>query len=238
MKILQYIKNYLNLIQKKFISKKYFYSYAGIDLLVSDIFKNINNGIYIDVGAQHPIKNNNTYLLNKKGWKGINIDLDQKNIDLFNIARRNDLNIVAAVDSKINERNLYFYHDKSPINTLSKNLSDYNKAVVKEIKHIKTTTLDIILKNSTFKDSSIDFLSIDVEGFELEVIKGLNLNIYRPKIIVVEFLDLKTKKLEIKNLNIERVLDSLIHKYMVSKNYILVNWLHSDLIYASRDFID
>ena len=121
---------------------------------------------------------------------------------------------------------------------MSKNLSDYNKAVVKEIKHIKTTTLDIILKNSTFKNSSIDFLSIDVEGFELEVIKGLNLNIYRPKIIVVEFLDLKTKKLEIKNLNIERVLDSLIHKYMVSKNYILVNLLHSDLIYASRDFID
>ena len=236
--MVNFLINKLNIFHKIFSSKKISYSFSGVDLIINNIFRDNQKGFYVDVGCQHPIKNNNTYLLYKKGWKGINIDLDQKNIDLFNIARRNDLNIVAAVDSKINKRNLYFYHDKSPINTLSKNLSDYNKAIVKEIKHIKTTTLDIILKNSTFKNSSIDFLSIDVEGFELEVIKGLNLNIYRPKIIVVEFLDLKTKKLEIKNLNIERVLDSLIHKYMVSKNYILVNWLHSDLIYASRDFID
>ena len=40
----------------------------------------LNNGIYIDVGCNHPIKFNNTYLLYKRGWSGINIDLDSKSI--------------------------------------------------------------------------------------------------------------------------------------------------------------
>ena len=57
------------------------------------IFKSQKKGIYIDIGCGHPIKNNNTYLLNKKGWSGINIDLDEENISLFNAYRNKDFNI-------------------------------------------------------------------------------------------------------------------------------------------------
>ena len=99
MNLLKIISIYLNLIHKKIISKKYFYSYGGIDSVVNNIFKNQKNGFYVDVGAQHPIKNNNTYLLHKKGWEGINIDLDQKNINLFNVSRKKDCNICAAISS-------------------------------------------------------------------------------------------------------------------------------------------
>ena len=48
----------------------------GIDMIVNDIFKNKKKGVFIDVGCHHPFINNNTYLLYKKGWRGINIDLD------------------------------------------------------------------------------------------------------------------------------------------------------------------
>tara|TARA_B100000315_G_C14290120_1_gene456996 strand:+ start:185 stop:430 length:246 start_codon:yes stop_codon:yes gene_type:complete len=73
----------LSIINRKRKYKKISYSFSGIDLVVYYIFKNILNGCYVDVGCQHPISNNNTYLLFKKGWVGVNIDLDQKNIDLF-----------------------------------------------------------------------------------------------------------------------------------------------------------
>jgi len=96
MNLLKLISIYLNLTHKKIISKKYFYSYGGIDSLVNEIFKHQTNGFYVDVGAQHPIKNNNTYLLHKKGWEGINIDLDQK-ILIYLMFKKNDYNICAAV---------------------------------------------------------------------------------------------------------------------------------------------
>ena len=60
-----------------------------IDLIINYIFKNqILKRFYVDIGCGHPIKNNNTYLFIKKGWNGINIDLDKKNIDLFNSYRK------------------------------------------------------------------------------------------------------------------------------------------------------
>jgi FkbM family methyltransferase len=238
MNLLKIIFIYLNLIHKKIISKKYFYSYGGIDSVVNDIFKNQKNGFYVDVGAQHPIKNNNTYLLHKKGWEGINIDLDQKNINLFNVSRKKDCNICAAISSLEKDANLYYYHEGSPINTLSREVADRQKAIIKETRAIRTKTLTSILENSKFKNKEIDFLSIDVEGVELEVLQGLNLNIYKPKIIVVELLDLDSKKLEIKNLNINNVINSEIYKYIEKNNYTMINWLHSDIVFVNNKFRD
>ena len=104
---------FLKVFLKSFTHKKISYSYGGIDSLILDIFKNQKNGFYLDIGCGHPIKNNNTYLLNKKGWSGINIDLDEENIDLFNSYRKKDVNLATAVSDKEGETDLYFYHSKS-----------------------------------------------------------------------------------------------------------------------------
>ena len=108
----------------------------------------------------------------------------------------------------------------------------------KEIKKIKTTTLNKILENSKFKGLDLDFLSIDVEGHELDVIKGLNLEKYPVKIIVIEYQDPKMKKVEFYNQDIERTIQSDIYKYMITKNYVLINWLHSDLVFINKKFQD
>ena len=68
-------------------------------MLLDYIFRNQSMGFYVDVGCQHPIWNNNTYLLFKRGWGGVNIDLDQSNINLFKIARPKDFNICSALSS-------------------------------------------------------------------------------------------------------------------------------------------
>ena len=78
------------------------------NLIIEHYFRNKAKGIYIDVGAYHPIMGNNTFKLFNKGWSGINIDLDFHTIDILNNFRPNDENIIAAVSDKIEKKKLYF----------------------------------------------------------------------------------------------------------------------------------
>ena len=174
---------FLKVFIKSLTHKKISYSYGGIDSLILNIFKNQKNGFYLDIGCGHPIKNNNTYLLNKKGWSGINIDLDNENIDLFNSYRKRDINLATAVSDKEGETDLYFYHSKSALNTISKENADFQKAKVSTIKKIKTQTINKIIELSPYKDKKIDFLSIDVEGSELSILKNFDFKKYSPKVI-------------------------------------------------------
>ena len=231
------IASYLSIFNRKIKYKKISYSLNAVDLIIDYIFKDKNIGTYVDVGAQHPISNNNTYLLFKRGWNGINIDLDRKNIDLFNLSRPNDINLNYAISDKEGETDFYFYHESSPINTLNKKVKEYQKAKISEIKKINTLTLNNVFKKINF-DKNIDYLNIDVEGYEDKVLSGFDINKYKPSVVSVEYLDLKMKKLEFKNNNLDNLLNSNIYKYFNDNNYYFVNWLHSDLIFIHKDFRD
>jgi|TARA_Y100000389_G_scaffold164466_1_gene168174 FkbM family methyltransferase len=204
----------------------------GIDVIVDSILKNKKSGFYIDVGCHHPLINNNTYLLFKRGWKGINIDLDFNSIDMFNYFRPNDDNQKLAISDKKGEAKLFFFHNRAPKNTLNK----LNGRGSRSIKKIKTDTLNNIIKKSKIKINQIDFLTIDVEGNELEVLKGLNLGKYKPKVIALELIN--------KNINtfyeqdIKNIQMSKIYKYLTQRKYKLANWVHDDLIFVSKKFIN
>jgi len=219
----QYLKS-INILRKRPLHSNW-----GIDLMAEDYFKNKKNGFFIDVGCHQPLLNNNTYILYKKGWRGINIDLDFGAIDMFNFFRKDDTNIQAAISNSVGNKNLYFFHNRSAINTLSQTAE--NKA--REIREVKTFTLNDIIKNSQFKNKEIDFLSVDVEGTEIEVLQGLDFNKYKPKLVVLEFIDFNVS--EYYNLKIDDILNSSINKYMENQNYKLVNWIHDDLVYVPNN---
>ena len=205
------------------------YSNWGIDLLIKDILKNQKKkGIYIDVGSHHPLINNNTFILYKRGWRGINVDLDFNSIDMFNYFRPEDHNIQIALSNKISFTDLYFFHNRAAKNTITKSRGKGAKS----IKKVKTDTLNNIIKNSKINTKKIDFLSIDVEGNELNVLKGLNFKKYRPKIISIEFIKPNVK--EFYQHDIKNIFKSDIYKFMISKKYKLVNWIHDDLIFISK----
>ena len=126
---------------KSLTHKKISYSYGGVDLLILDIFKNQKKGYYLDIGCAHPIKNNNTYLLYRKGWNGINIDLDKENIDLFNSYRKRDFNVTAAVSDKEGETDLYFYHNKSALIQLVNKMQIFRKQIYHQLKKLKLNQL-------------------------------------------------------------------------------------------------
>ena len=229
MKLFKFLLNFLSLAYKKKVFKNYFYSFGGIDALVCRIFNTQKKGIYIDVGCYHPYNGNNTKLLYDKGWSGINIDLDFHTIDFFNFIRKRDENINIAISEKEGEKDLYFFHNRSAINSLS----EIRKKEAKEIKRIKTKTLNSIIENSKFKDEKIQLLSIDVEGHEIEVLRSIDLNKYFPEMIVIEFLERDIlDNMEFYNQNIDQIINSEVYEHMVKSGYHFVNWLHTDLIFV------
>ena len=66
-------------------------------------------------------------------------------------------------------------------------------------------------------------MTIDVEGHELNVLKGFSIQKYKPSLVVIEFLDLKMKKLEFYNNSIKNILSSDLYKYFIKNNYSLIN---------------
>ena len=232
---IKYLYFFFNKIISLLSFKKSF-SQGSMDLILNIIFRDQRSGVYVDVGCQHPIKNNNTFLLYKRGWSGINIDLDRVNIDLFNYHRPRDFNFNSAISDKKEEVDLFYYHQKSPINTLDKEVSNKQPAKLEKTLKIKTETLTDIIEKTTIKN--IDILSIDVEGYELKVLKGLNFEKFKPKLIIAEFLDLTATKWEIPYNNLDNVVNSEIYRYMISKNYKLVNWVNGDLIFMIKNSID
>ena len=131
------IINFFKKIYYEKYSKKS-HSISNVDLIIDRLFSKIEKGVYLDVGCNHPIKFNNTYLLHKKGWNGINIDLDKDSIDQFNKLRKKDTNIKALVTTfDEEEKDLYFYHNRSAINTISKSLADKRKKNIKKLEKLK-----------------------------------------------------------------------------------------------------
>ena len=212
--------------------KSYKKSFSGgaQDLIINYFFKNKSKGIYLDIGCFHPFIGNNTYKLFQKGWNGINIDLDFHTIDLFNYFRKNDSNINIGVSDKTGNQDLYFFHNRAAINTLSQ-LRGKN---FKEIKKIKTDTLNNIIQATKFKDCKIDFLSVDVEGYEMQVLRDFNFKKYCPDLIVVEYLEPNLEQVEFHNQSLKNIFQSELYNFMIKNDYTMVNWLHSDLIFVSN----
>ena len=196
-------------IKHKFFIKKKSYAMDNEDSVILEYFKDKRNGFYVDVGCYHPIHRNNTYLLHKKNWNGINIDTSQLSIDLFNYMRPKDLNYNCAVSNKNEIIKLFYQKELSQLSTIEK---DQAKKVfqgnIRE-KNIQAFTLDEILSRDKYKNNKIDFLDVDVEGADLKVLEGLSFNKFQPELVCVEIHKKKIK-------------ESDIYNFLTNKNYELL----------------
>tara|TARA_B100000795_G_C22392759_1_gene284025 strand:- start:7 stop:513 length:507 start_codon:yes stop_codon:yes gene_type:complete len=129
----------------------------------------------------------------KQGWCGINIDLNPLTIELFNFFRTKDININAAISDNEENKTLYFINELNTQNTLEANhlsfLKKHHNIKEEEIskQEIMTKRLDKILDNYNFNE--IDFMNIDVEGHELNVLKTIDFLKYNIKFICIEMID-------------------------------------------------
>ena len=210
-------------IKHKFFISKKSYAMDNEDTEILNYFKKKKNGFYVDVGCYHPIHRNNTYLLHKQDWKGINIDVSQFSIDLFNYLRPNDLNYNCAISNKNEIVKIFYQKELSQLSTIeNEQAKKVFQGNIKE-KEIQAFTLDKILKKDKFKDTKIDFLNIDVEGTDFKVLEGLSFDKFKPELICIEIHDKEIK-------------DSKVYKFLNGKNYKLIwSGVFSHLFKTSRD---
>jgi len=225
--LIKYIYFWVHKFKGRKYAKKSF-SGSAQDIIIDKFFENNAKGVYIDVGCYHPYNGNNTKLLYDKGWSGINIDLDFHTIDFFNFIRKRDKNINIAISDTQGKKELYFFHNRSALNSLSK----LREKDAKETRAIQTITLNSVIENSKFKNKKINLLSIDVEGYEHQVLQSIDLKKYSPEMIIVEYLDREIiNNFKFYNQNINHILSSEIHQLLIKNDYSLINLIHSDLIY-------
>ena len=201
-------------IKNNFFIKKKTYSMDGEDIFIDNYFKK-KKGFFVDVGAYHPLELSNTYLLYKRGWNGINIDINSLSIDYFNYVRPDDININIAIADKKLIKTIYYQKEKSPLNTLSLKLASKHFSGNLKKKKIKSDKLTSIIDKTKFKGIKISFLNVDAEGYDFEVLKSLNFKKYKPKLICVEMIEsFNPSKKVIKN--------NRIYKFLIKKKYKLV----------------
>jgi len=205
------------------------YSQEGEDMLLRTIFGN-KKGFYVDIGAHHPKRYSNTYYFYKIGWNGINIDAMPGSMNIFNKIRPRDINLEIAI-SKNNKELDYYAFNEPAFNGFLKN--DSVEKIKKDgfkllfSKKIITKTLAEVLNLYLKDESKIDFMSIDVEGLDLEVLQSNDWNRYKPDVLLVE----------IHSYGLENVKDHKIYKYISNKGYKLICSTINTFIFKKKELI-
>jgi FkbM family methyltransferase len=201
------------------------YAQSGEDMILDTIFNGVKKGFYIDIGANNPFVQSNTYHFYKEGWNGINIDALPNSMKSFNKYRRRDINIENAISDR-EEVLEYHMFSSTFYNSFSKEDAEKSKMVSEllEIRKIKTQKLSDILDKHSIQ--TIDFMSIDVEGFDLNVLKSNDWVKYRPKVIVTEcfakdFAELKKNE---------------IYNFLKQKGYIQFCNTPTNMFYLDNSF--
>ncbi|MFN9407431.1 MAG: FkbM family methyltransferase [Dolichospermum sp.] len=180
---------------KKIISDKpqsltnTFISYAqnSEDVLLNRLFKYKTRGFYIDVGALHPTFDSVTKAFYDRGWSGINIEPIKELFNVFEKERPRDINLNIAVSNL--EGNLEFFEvvGQWGNSTLNKEIADeIAKQKDLDVSQYTVTVKTLASICKEYVNQEIDFLKIDVEGLEEDVILGGNWEIFRPTVLVIE----------------------------------------------------
>jgi FkbM family methyltransferase len=170
---------------KKFLKNSY--SQDGEDLIIDELLNYKKKGTYIDVGANDVEKFSNTKRFYDKGWRGINIEPDYNNYIKFVEKRPEDINLNLGIGTKKGSLKFYLF-DTDTLSTFSSDSVEKYKTLgfkVIEEKLIELVSLEEVI-SKYLGNEPIDFISIDTEGYDLEVLKSNNWEKYRPKLICVE----------------------------------------------------
>ena len=212
------LKKTINLFDKSFGFARISYSQEGEDLVMESLLHNVKKGNYVDVGAHHPFRFSNTFLFYKKGWRGINIDATPGSMELFKKYRPMDINLEIAISNSDRKFQNYYLFNDPALNTFSKNLAKKTKSsgiykiekVVKLKQQKLSTVLDKYLVKKLGKE--IDFMSVDVEGNEYQVLSSNDWVLHRPKFIMVEILYKEIDDLE----------SNSVYRLLINNKYVLV----------------
>ncbi len=190
------------------------FAQQGEDLIIKNLFEtfNITNPSYVDIGAWDPIINNNTYLFYREGSRGLLIEPNPAFFSKLKSVRPKDtvLNIgIGVTDQK--EADYYILEGAGQSNTFSKEEADNwsrvaGRQVIKKVIKMPLVNINEVLEKNMSRGP--DLFSVDAEGFDERILRSLDFEKYRPKVICAETLEAGTKN----------VIQSIV-SFLESKNY-------------------
>jgi len=209
----------------------------GEDVVIKKLFdRKKKNGFYVDLGANHPFLHSNTAFFYHKGWRGINVDANKNSISLFNKIRKKDTNLnYAIISSKeyakgIKTIDLYL-PDKATGSGGITATASVKKSIASERNFIKKQVVESIDINTLFNAYSIveiDYLNIDLEGVDEEVLFDIDFSKFKIYLIAIEDY----------TANINPSTHSNITSYMIKNNYDFTSRVGPTSIFVRRDSFD
>ena len=176
------------------------YSQFGEDRHIFEYFKK-SDGVFVEIGAFHPVQLSQTFLLEQQGWSGVPIEPLPDLASLLRSTRPRSRVFECAVSSPALSGTATMHRGEND------SLASLKPEAGGEQITVTTRTLDEILHEANLP--KIDFLSMDVEGFEMEVFSGFDLKRWQPSLILLE----------------DHVHDLRKHRHMLKHGYKLVNRL-------------
>jgi FkbM family methyltransferase len=200
------------------------YSQDGEDMLLRRLFERQRKGFYVDVGAHHPYRFSNTCYFHRRGWRGVNIDPNPDAIEAFRRERPSDINVCVGISDSPGDLNFYFFNEPA-LNTFDASLAAEREKLpgyrLLEKRTIAVKRLDDVLLQYLSQGQKVDFLSVDVEGTDLAVLRSNNWARFRPRILLVEARERLVSVLE----------RDPIHEFAVVTGYQLIAKTLNTLIY-------
>ena len=172
------------------------FSMEGEDEILRHVFINKTTpGFYVDVGAHHPSRFSNTYKFYQEGWRGINIDPIPGVMESFAKIRPRDINLEVAIAGESGSLTYYMFND-SALNTLdplvAKKHDGPNGYNIIKTKEIRTRPLGDVLSEYMPAGQIIDFLTVDVEGMDMEVLRSNDWSRFKPEVVLAEDLNARS----------------------------------------------
>jgi len=170
-----------------------YYSQHGEDFLINKIFNGKTEGYYVEIGCLDGIEFSNTYFFEKKGWKGACLEAHHDFISDLKKNRPNS-SIVHCAVGEADKENVTFYANKAgSLSTLDKNEEErWKKNYADDFHGFEEQKVSMRTLTSIFNElkvKTIDFVSLDIEGYEVKALLGLDFSKYKPKVFIIEYKD-------------------------------------------------
>ncbi|WP_158879940.1 FkbM family methyltransferase [Amycolatopsis anabasis] len=160
------------------------YAQNAEDVVLARVFHGQETGRYVDIGAGYPVEDSVTKHFHDRGWRGINIEPEPTLARRLRRERPDDVNLAVAVGAKPGKTALHVVDGQWGRATLDDGLAEKYRRdwPVHEVEVDVVTLADLLDEHP----GPVDFLKIDVEGAERDVIEGADWTRHRPRVVVVE----------------------------------------------------
>jgi FkbM family methyltransferase len=169
-------------------NRPYMISYAQNfeDVILERIFKGVEAGFYVDIGACHPVYDSVTQHFYLKGWNGINVEPQPELFAELQLYRDRDINLNLCIGNSTEQQTLHITSDLGTSTLVPSLAENYLKTgSVSQAINVEVIPLNVLWEKHV-SGREVDFLKIDVEGYETAVLESVDFSLVTPQMLVIE----------------------------------------------------